>query len=162
MSPVTAAARLYLKCLAELSPRDMLLSERIIHGARPPPPCTHPHRPLGSPAGVKTGLAFVPRKPPPHAPPWSRSRPVNAPALQPAGRAGLTAPVIPGGLHGAPARPRLPSTRGGPITLWQIEGEKVETVTDFIFLGSKISADGDCSHEIKRHLLLGRKVMTKA
>ena len=119
MSPVTAAARLYLKCLAELSPRDMLLSERIIHGARPPPPCTHPHRPLGSPAGVKTGPAFVPRKPPPHAPPWSRSRPVNAPALQPAGRAGLTAPVIPGGLHGAPARPRLPSTRGGPITRGQ-------------------------------------------
>ena len=48
----------------------------------------------------------------------------------------------------------------GPITLWQIEGEKVETVTDFIFLGSKITADGDCSHEIKRHLLLGRKAMT--
>ena len=48
----------------------------------------------------------------------------------------------------------------GPITLWQIDGETVETVTDFIFLGSKISADGDCSHEIKRHLLLGRKVMT--
>ena len=48
-----------------------------------------------------------------------------------------------------------------PITSWQIEGEKVETVTDFIFLGSKITADGDCSHEIKRHLLLGRKAMTK-
>ena len=48
----------------------------------------------------------------------------------------------------------------GPITLWQIDGEKVETVTDFIFLGSKITADGDCSHEIKRRLLLGRKVMT--
>ena len=48
----------------------------------------------------------------------------------------------------------------GPITSWQIEGEKVETVTDFIFLGSKVTADGDCSHEIKRHLLLGRKVMT--
>ena len=48
----------------------------------------------------------------------------------------------------------------GPITLWQIEGEKVETVTDFIFLGSKITADGDCSHEIKRRLLLGRKAMT--
>jgi len=47
-----------------------------------------------------------------------------------------------------------------PITSWQIDGETVETVTDFIFLGSKISADGDCSHEIKRHLLLGRKVMT--
>ena len=47
-----------------------------------------------------------------------------------------------------------------PITSWEIDGETVETVTDFIFLGSKISADGDCSHEIKRHLLLGRKVMT--
>ena len=48
----------------------------------------------------------------------------------------------------------------GPITSWQIDGETVETVADFIFLGSKITADGDCSHEIKRHLLLGRKVMT--
>ena len=48
----------------------------------------------------------------------------------------------------------------GPITSWQIDGETVETVTDFIFLGSKITADGDCSHEIKRCLLLGRKVMT--
>ena len=48
----------------------------------------------------------------------------------------------------------------GPITLWQIDGKTVETVSDFIFLGSKITADGDCSHEIKRHLLLGRKVMT--
>ena len=48
----------------------------------------------------------------------------------------------------------------GPITSWQIDGEMVETVTDFIFGGSKITADGDCSHEIKRHLLLGRKVMT--
>ena len=48
----------------------------------------------------------------------------------------------------------------GPITSWQIDGERMETVTDFIFLGSKITADGDCSHEIKRHLLLGRKVMT--
>ena len=48
----------------------------------------------------------------------------------------------------------------GPITSWQIEGEKVEAVTDFIFLGFKITVDGDCSHEIKRHLLLGRKVMT--
>ena len=48
----------------------------------------------------------------------------------------------------------------GPITSWQIDGETVETVVDFIFLGSKITADGDCSHEIKRHLLLGRKVMT--
>ena len=47
----------------------------------------------------------------------------------------------------------------GPITSWQIDGETVETVTDFIFLGSKITADGDCSHEIKRHLLLGRKLM---
>ena len=47
-----------------------------------------------------------------------------------------------------------------PITLWQIKGEKVEMVTDFIFLGSKITADGDCSHEIKRPLLLGRKAMT--
>ena len=46
------------------------------------------------------------------------------------------------------------------ITSWQIDGETVETVADFIFLGSKITADGDCSHEIKRHLLLGRKVMT--
>ena len=49
----------------------------------------------------------------------------------------------------------------GPITSWQIDEETVETVTDFIFLGSKITADGDCSHEIKRCLLLGRKVMTK-
>jgi len=48
----------------------------------------------------------------------------------------------------------------GPITLWQLEGEKVETVADFIFLGSKITADGDYSHEIKRCLLLGRKAMT--
>ena len=48
----------------------------------------------------------------------------------------------------------------GPITSRQIDGETVETLTDFIFLGSKINADGDCSHEIKRHLLLGRKVMT--
>ena len=48
----------------------------------------------------------------------------------------------------------------GPITSWQIDGETVETVTDFIFLGSKITADGDCSHDIKRCLLLGRKVMT--
>ena len=47
-----------------------------------------------------------------------------------------------------------------PITSWQIDGETVETVTDFILEGSKITADGDCSHEIKRHLLLGRKVMT--
>ena len=48
----------------------------------------------------------------------------------------------------------------GPITSWQIDGETMETVTDFIFLGSKITADGDCSHEIKRHLLLVRKAMT--
>ena len=48
----------------------------------------------------------------------------------------------------------------GPITLWQIDGETMETVIDFIFLGSKITADGDCSHEIKRRLLLGKKVMT--
>ena len=48
----------------------------------------------------------------------------------------------------------------GPITSWQIDGKTMETVTDFIFLGSKITADGDCSHEIKRHLLLGRKAMT--
>ena len=52
------------------------------------------------------------------------------------------------------------SMASGPITSWQIDGETVETVTDFIFLGSKITADGDCSHEIKRHLLLGRKAMT--
>ena len=57
----------------------------------------------------------------------------------------------------------IPKTKimaSGPITLWQIYGETMETVTDFIFLGSKITADSDCSHEIKRHLLLGRKVMT--
>ena len=51
-------------------------------------------------------------------------------------------------------------TASGPITSWQIDGEIMETVSDFIFLGSKITADGDCSHEIKRHLLLGRKAMT--
>ena len=49
----------------------------------------------------------------------------------------------------------------GPITSWQIDGETMETVMGFIFLGSKITADGDCSHVIKRHLLLGRKAMTK-
>ena len=49
----------------------------------------------------------------------------------------------------------------GPITSWQIDGETLETVSDFIFWGSKITADGDCRHEIKRRLLLGRKVMTK-
>ena len=48
----------------------------------------------------------------------------------------------------------------GPITSWQIDGETVETVADFISLGSKITADGDCSHEVKRHFLLGRKAMT--
>ena len=48
----------------------------------------------------------------------------------------------------------------GPITSWQIDGETIETVRDFIFMGSKITADDDCSHEIKRHLLLGRKAMT--
>ena len=48
----------------------------------------------------------------------------------------------------------------GPITVWQIEGETVEVVIDFLFLGSKITADGDCSHEIRKRLLLGRKVMT--
>ena len=48
----------------------------------------------------------------------------------------------------------------GPITSWKIDGERVETVSDFIFLGSKITADGDCSHETKRHLLLRRKIMT--
>ena len=47
----------------------------------------------------------------------------------------------------------------GPITSWEVDGETLETVSEFIFLGSKITADGDCSHEIKRHLLLGRKVM---
>ena len=52
------------------------------------------------------------------------------------------------------------SMASGSITSWQIDGEAMETVTDFIFLGSKITADGDCSHEIKRRLLLGRKVMT--
>ena len=51
-------------------------------------------------------------------------------------------------------------TASGPITSWQIDGETVETVSDFIFLGSKTTIDGDCSHEIKRRLLLGRKVMT--
>ena len=49
----------------------------------------------------------------------------------------------------------------GPITLWKRDGEKMERVTDFIFLGSKVTVDGDCSHEIKRYLLLGRKAMTK-
>ena len=49
----------------------------------------------------------------------------------------------------------------GPITSWQIDGENVETVSDFIFLISKVTADGDCSHQIKRHFLLGRKIMIK-
>ena len=49
----------------------------------------------------------------------------------------------------------------GPIMSWEIEGEKVEAMTDLLFLGSKVTADGDCSHEIKRRLLLGRKAMTK-
>ena len=52
-------------------------------------------------------------------------------------------------------------TASGPITSWQIDGETMETVIDFLFLGSKITADGDCSHEINRHLLLGRKAITK-
>ena len=55
---------------------------------------------------------------------------------------------------------KIKITASGPITSWEIDGETVETVSDFIFLGSKITADGDCSHEIKRRLLLGRKVMT--
>ena len=55
---------------------------------------------------------------------------------------------------------KLRITASGPIASWEIDGETVETVSDFIFLGSKITADGDCSHEIKRHLLLGRKGMT--
>ena len=57
----------------------------------------------------------------------------------------------------------IPKTKimaSGPITSWQIDGETMETVTNFIFLGSKITADGDCSQEIKRHLLLGKKAMT--
>ena len=54
---------------------------------------------------------------------------------------------------------KLKMMASGPITSWQIDGETVETVTDLISLGSKITADGDCSHEIKKHLLLGRKVM---
>ena len=55
---------------------------------------------------------------------------------------------------------RIKIMASGPITSWQIDGDTIETVTDFIFLGSKITADGDSSHEIKRHLLLGRKAMT--
>ena len=56
---------------------------------------------------------------------------------------------------------RTKITASGPTTSWQIEGEKVEAMTDLLFLGSKVTADGDCSHEIKRRLLLGRKGMTK-
>ena len=56
--------------------------------------------------------------------------------------------------------PKMKIMASSPITSWEIDGETVETVSDFIFLGSKIAADGDCSHEIKRCLLLGRKVMT--
>ena len=55
--------------------------------------------------------------------------------------------------------PKMKSMASGPITSWQIKGEKVKAMIDFIFLGSRITADGDCSHEIKRHLLLGRKAM---
>ena len=60
-------------------------------------------------------------------------------------------------------KPNIQKTKimvSGPITSWEIDGETGETVSDFIFLGSKITADGDCSHEIKRHLLPGRKVVT--
>ena len=60
-------------------------------------------------------------------------------------------------------KPNIQKTKimaSGCITSWEIDGETVETVSDFIFLGSKITADGDCSHEIKRHLLLGKKAMT--
>ena len=60
-------------------------------------------------------------------------------------------------------KPNIQKTKimaSGPITSWQIDGETVETVSDFMFWGSKITVDGDCSHEIKRHLLVGRKVMT--
>ena len=60
---------------------------------------------------------------------------------------------------GIPLKPSSPMT-SGPITSWQTEGEKIKGLTDFIFLGSKITADGDCSHAIKRRLLLGREVMT--
>ena len=55
---------------------------------------------------------------------------------------------------------RTKTTASSPITLWQIDGEAIETATDFIFLGSKVTVDSDCSHEIKRCLLLGRKAMT--
>ena len=59
-----------------------------------------------------------------------------------------------------PSIQKMKIMASGPITSWQIDGETMETVTDLIFLGSKITADGDCSNEIKRHLLLGRKAMT--
>ena len=62
------------------------------------------------------------------------------------------------GLHLAIQKTKIMAS--SPITSWRIDEETMETVTDFIFLGSKIAADGDCSHEIKRHLLLGRKAMT--
>ena len=63
-------------------------------------------------------------------------------------------------MPGLPVHHHLPEFTQTPITSWQIDGETMETVRDFIFLGSKTTADGDCSHEIKRHLLLGRKAMT--
>ena len=59
-----------------------------------------------------------------------------------------------------PNTQKMKFTAPGPITSWQIDGETMETVTDFLFMDYKITADGDCSHEIKRHLLLGRKAMT--
>ena len=71
--------------------------------------------------------------------------------------------IVIGKLCGVGLKLNIPKTKimaSGPITLWQIDREKMETVRDFIFGGSKITADYDCSHEIKRHLLLGRKVMT--
>ena len=67
---------------------------------------------------------------------------------------------LPGEISITPYMQITPPTASGPITSWEIDGETVETVSDFIFLGSKITADGDCSHEIKRCLLLGRKVIT--
>ena len=80
----------------------------------------------------------------------------NGPAHPSKGKGG-------GGKRAEKSSQALPGTLpwvGGPITSWEIDGETVETVGDFIFLGSKITADGDCNHEIKRRLLLGRKVMT--
>ena len=64
------------------------------------------------------------------------------------------------GLNSTLKKKKIKIMASGPITSWQIEGEEVEAVTNFVFLGSKITADGDHSHEIKKHLLLGRKVMT--